>query len=385
MELSKAEALRLALDCQLHRQEKLSGKTGVLELIRQLGYVQIDTISVVERAHHHTIWSRIEKYDKNWLDELLERDRAIFEFWGHAASYLPMEDFRYSLPRMRRFPDTTSWEREFFERYKHLFDNVRARVTAEGPLGAKDFPDTPGQKASSGWGTGKPEKIALELLLWKGELMVHRRDRFQRVYDLTERVIPAWVDTSYPSESELLAHYILRALAALGIATLSDLQTYFMQPSKNHFSFRLQELLEDGKITKVSVAGQQDEYYCLPEYLSAPAIGNKTSKRAYLLSPFDNLTILRPRLSRLFGFEYSLECYVPPQKRKYGYWCLPILYGDKFVGRLDCKANRAAGQMEVKSLHWENVFRQTPQFKKSLQRTFDSFAAFCGCSGTTLP
>lgn len=151
MELSKAEALRLALDCQLHRQEKLSGKTGVLELIRQLGYVQIDTISVVERAHHHTIWSRIEKYDKNWLDELLERDRAIFEFWGHAASYLPMEDFRYSLPRMRRFPDTTSWEREFFERYKHLFDNVRARVTAEGPLGAKDFPDTPGQKASSGW------------------------------------------------------------------------------------------------------------------------------------------------------------------------------------------------------------------------------------------
>ena len=384
MEISREQAIRLALHSQLHRQHGLRGKQGVLDLIRQPGYVQIDTISVVERAHHHTIWSRMPDYDKVWLDELLAQDRSIFEFWGHAASYLPMEDYRFSLPRMQRFPDTTSWERQFFAKYKHLLLEVKARIEAEGPLGARDFPDNRTTKTNFGWGTGKPEKIALELLLWKGELMVDHRDGFQRVYDLTERVLPAWVDTSHPSLSELHRHLILRSLSALGIATEVDLRGHFMSPKSAGFTSQLLELAESGEILKLIVEGQTETHYALSETLSALESAVQPANQAYLLSPFDNLVIQRPRLKRLFGFDYTLECYVTPKKRVFGYWCLPILYQNRFLGRLDCKANRKTGVMEVFSLHWESGRQPALPARQDLQRTFDSFALFCGCETVPL-
>lgn len=384
MELSREQALSLILSRQLFRQAKLRGKSGLRELIRQLGYVQIDTISVVERAHHHTIWSRLPDYDKTWLDELLSAERAIFEFWSHAASYLPMEDYRFSLPRMRSFPDTSSWERQFFAKYKHLLRDVLKRVAAEGPLGAKDFPERRTTKTNYGWGEGKPEKIALELLLWKGELMVDRRDKFQRVYDLTERVLPSWADTTPPTVEELHRHIILRSLSALAIATPTDLRNYLVTAKSAAFDQHLRELTEAGEVVETSIHGLPDTHYLLPESLFALETPLRPASQAWLLSPFDNLVILRPRLKRLFGFDYTLECYVTPKKRVYGYWCLPILYQNRFIGRLDCKANRKTGLMEVNSLHWESTRPPAFTARKAVQKTFDRFSEFCGCETVPL-
>lgn len=380
MELSKHQAQELALNSQLYRQQALEGKAGVLDLIRQLSYVQIDTISVVERAHHHTIWSRIESYRKEWLDDLLAVDRQIYEHWGHAASYLPMENYRCSLPRMERFPDTSSWERHYYETHRKVMDKVLDRINAEGPLGARDFENTGKQKSTNGWGTGKPEKIALELLLWKGELMVERRDRFQRIYNLRERILPEWVNTSYPSELEMNRHFILRAIEAMGIATANDLRSHFMLKQSKAWTEVLNNLVENNEIAKIQVEKETDRSFILPGALDSLKEYARHPIGLFILSPFDNATILRGRLKRLFAYDYSLECYVPPQKRVYGYWCLPLLYNGQFVGRLDCKANRQSKQMEIISLHWEAGLADKSLPKKQLQEAFDRFAGFNGCT-----
>jgi len=379
MEISKQQARELALTSQLYRQQALSGKTGVLDLIRQLSYVQIDTISVVERAHHHTIWNRISSYRKDWLDELLAKDRAVFEHWGHAASYLPMEDYRYSLPRMERFPNTTSWEKRFFETHLQPMQFVLERIKAEGALGARDFENNGKQKTDYGWGTGKPEKIALELLLWKGELMVERRDKFQRIYNLRERILPDWVDTSFPDTREINRHHILKALGALGIATAADLRNHFMLKQSQAWNKTLLELLEAQEVNEVSVAAEKDKYYALPETLDTLQDKSGHPEKLFILSPFDNAVILRNRVKRLFGFDYTLECYVPPHKRVYGYWSLPLLYQGKFIGRMDCKAQRSQGILEVLSVHWEEGRKPDREPKTALQNALQDFAGFNGC------
>ena len=412
MKIGLEEAGRIALHRQLYGLRKLQGKTGLRSCIQKLGYLQIDTISVVERAHHHTLYNRINTsneiiYDKSWLDALLSEDKAIFEHWGHAASYLPIEDFRYSLPRMQRFPDTSSWERKFFDLHKDLMAGILKRIEKEGALGARDFEDRRLEKKDNGWGTSKPEKIALELLLWRGDLMVSNRKNFQRIYDLKERILPSWVDASHPSEEELFEHYILRSLAALGIATLSDISFYFMTGGRDRFQQHLNRLISSGKVLPLEVQDQKDEYYLLAEEaeqtLNPP---DRDGSELLLLSPFDNLVINRSRLKRLFGFDYTLECYVTPTKRIYGYWCLPMLYGIQFVGRIDLKADRKSKCLMIQSLHWEKEFQppnpprgQGQKAKSSerrarsqelkalspkellpaLEKALQSFARFCSC------
>lgn len=385
MEIELHQAIDIALNQQLYKQQQLSGKEGLRQLVRQLGYVQIDTISVVERAHHHTIWSRMQEYQKSWLDELLEQDRAIFEYWGHAASYLPMEDYRYSLPRMQRFPDANSWEKQFFAQYHHLMEDILLRIKQEGPLGARDFVDERKDKPANGWGSGKPAKLALELLFWKGELMISKRKGFQRIYDLRERILPPGINTSLPKPEELYRHLILRSLNAMGIGSLSDIQSHFMVSGKHLFASFLLGMVESGEIQQVSIQGIKEAHYILPHALTSLEIKPKAPEQVFLLSPFDNLLILRPRLKRIFAFDYTLECYTPPAKRKYGYWCLPVLYKGKFIGRLDCKANRASGIMEIVTWHPEPGLKADARLKSSYQATFDKFAAFCGCQSVKLP
>jgi uncharacterized protein YcaQ len=382
MKLELKQAQNIALSQQLYRQQQLFGKEGLRQLITQLGYVQIDTISVVERAHHHTVWSRISDYNKDHLDELQANDRAIFEYWGHAASYLPMEDYRFALPRMHSFPDANSWERQFFDKYRHLMDDVLKRISQEGPLGAKDFSDDRSEKPVSGWGSEKPAKLALDLLFWKGELMISRRQGFQRIYDLRERVLPPGLDTSFPSKEELFRYYILRSLNAMGIGSLIDIQSHFMVSGKAQFQPYLNNLLESGEVIENDIPGLKDKHYLLPHALECLNIPETVPEQLYLLSPFDNVVILRQRIKRLFNFDYTLECYVTPSKRKYGYWCLPILYKQQFIGRLDCKANRAQKQMEIVTLHLEPDVKPNADLKRALQHTFDSFSLFCGCKST---
>ncbi len=192
------------------------------------------------------------------------------------------------------------------------------------------------------------------------------------------------MNQSKPDETEQHRYYILRSLAALGLGTHSDLRNHFMLKQNKAFSKTLQALLESGEVLKLKLQNEKDIYYALPKSLELLSKPFEHPTQLFILSPFDNVLILRSRLKRLFGFTYTLECYLPPQKRVYGYWCLPMLYKGKFVGRMDCKANRKSKLMEVLSLHWEPEIKPDINMRQALQSAFDRFAKFCGCDSIDL-
>jgi uncharacterized protein YcaQ len=367
----RAKLRRIALERQglLRSQSFGRGKRAVLRAIEQIGYVQIDTISVIERAHHHVLWSRVPNYEPAMLERLV-REREVFEYWFHAAAWLPMAEYRFSLPRMRRLNGERNWFGDCAPRLKR---EILARIAAEGPLRARDFEDT--RAGSSGWWDWKPAKQALEQLFMQGELMVSSREGFQKVYDLPERVLPEWVDTREPSLDEFAAHLLDTTLRAHGFATLVSM-TYLRkgQALRESVKRQLQARVEQGQLMQQAL-GKNCSVYIDPELLEARAPRSQALVR--ILSPFDNLVIQRQRCREVFGFDYQIECYLPQAQRQFGYFCLPLLYRDRLVGRIDCKAHRASARLEIKSLHIEG--KVDPDFPELMSAALRSFAAFNGC------
>lgn len=350
------------------------GLAGCQRTLEQLGYVQIDTISVVARAHHHTFFTRVGGYREEFLNRLLAR-RTAFEYWCHAASYLPMRDYRFSLPMMRAI--ARGELRAHLRRDEKVRRWVRDRVRAEGPLGAKDFEDPRQQR--SGWWDWKPAKLALEQLFMEGELMCVGRDGFQKRYDLTERVLPPTVDTTEPEPEEHADHVIARGLAAHGFGTDHAL-AYFRWDARVRAEVRrrLAAQAAAGQLeVRRSAAG--DKLYALPGALDAPA--RKPPDVARILSPFDNVVIQRRRSAAVFDFDYTIECYLPEAKRQFGYFALPLLFRDGFVGRMDCKAHRSEGRFEIKALFLDDV---PEAFLPAFQQAATEYAAFTGCDEVTV-
>ncbi len=346
------------------------GKRATLRAIEQLGYVQIDTIAVVERAHHHVLWSRVENYRPKFLDQLVKQ-REIFEYWFHAAAWLPMRDYRFALPRMRKM----NGERNWFEMSdRKLTDKIMQRITSEGPLRTRDFADT--REVNNGWWDWKPAKQALEQLFMQGELMVSGRQGFQKVYDLPERVLPDWVDSSMPTMDEYAGHLIDTTLRAHGFASLVSM-TYLRKgkPLRAAIKDQLQQRLETNQLTTVDL-GNNNTVYIDPELLETRA--PHSSARVRILSPFDNAVIQRQRGREIFAFDYQIECYVPEPLRKFGYFCLPVMYRDRLVGRIDCKAHRADRSFEIRSVHIEQ--KVDAGFIELFCQALQSFAAFNNCT-----
>jgi uncharacterized protein YcaQ len=346
------------------------GKRATLRAIEQLGYVQIDTISVVERAHHHVLWSRVANYRAEFLDQLVKQ-REVFEYWFHAAAWLPMKDYRFALPRMTKM----NGERNWFEiSDRNLTKDILKRIEIEGPLRARDFADT--RQTNNGWWDWKPAKQALEQLFMQGELMVSGREGFQKVYDLPERVLPDWVDTSMPSMEEYASHLIDTTLRAHGFATLASM-TYLRKGKRLREAVKqqLQQRLETNLLITVNLRNN-NTLYIDPELLETRA--PHSSAQVRLLSPFDNAVIQRQRARELFAFDYQIECYVPEPLRKFGYFCLPVLYRDRLVGRIDCKAHRAKSSLELKSVHIEQ--KVDADFSELFCQALRSFAAFNNCA-----
>jgi uncharacterized protein YcaQ len=383
---------RLVLNSQLlDGQAQLpEDKEGVAQTIEKLGYVQIDTIAVIQRAHHHTLWTRHATYDPEMLHELQANDRRVFEYWGHAMSYVPMKDYRYYLPRMRNLLNTrNNWAKDRLRKAQHAIEPVLERIRREGPLSSKDFEPPPGKKGGAWW-DWKPAKIALELLFWQGKLMISERRKFQKVYDLTERVLPEDVDTRYPDDDELGRFFVRRGLSAYGVAQEKEIQV-FLQPGAARDSIfqaagreviakSLRELVDAGEVSPLKIKEDENsEYYALTETLEKTAHNQTAPAQVFLLSPFDNLIIQRDRTRRLFGFDYSLECYTPAPKRKYGYFVLPILWGDKLIGRLDPKADRKGKTLFIRSLMLEAGFNAFDEFLPSFVAKLSGFARFNQC------
>jgi uncharacterized protein YcaQ len=395
--LSKSAARRVVLDAQMLNGKSGAepGKAGLRRIIDRLGYIQIDTINIIERAHHHVLWTRQPGYAPAMLHDLQAADRAVFEYWAHAMSFLPMPDYRFSLPRMRQFRDPAHpWMQYMTTREKLPLELVMNRIRAEGPLTAKDFTH-PADRKRGPWWDWKPAKSALELLFWQGELMISERRNFQKVYDLTERVLPPETDTRTPGAREMAEHVIRRSLGALGIAGAKEIQEYLLPTAARDSKFpavawdilirTIGELVEEKAVIPVLVDGLKDnKLYALRGAAERIAETPKPKGSVALLSPFDNLIIQRDRTRRLFDFQYMLECYTPGPKRVHGYFVLPVLFGDRLVGRIDPQADRKSGRMILRSVALEGDFKPTGSFYGKFAKALAGFAAFNGCDTVTV-
>ncbi|MEJ2051105.1 MAG: crosslink repair DNA glycosylase YcaQ family protein [Calditrichota bacterium] len=397
LSISTDLAKSLAVSAQLLDNEtQIShGKDGILQIINQLGYIQIDTISIIRRSHHHTLWTRYNNYQEEMLDELQAKDRTIFEYWGHAMSYLPMSDYRYALHKMHKFRNSSSpWAKYQSAKCSHLLKPVLNRIRDEGPLGAKDFAPPPGRKGGTWW-DWKPAKVALELLFWQGDLMISKRENFQKIYDLTERILPDHIDISLPSKEESGLFLVKRSLQALGIASEKDIRRFLQTESardsdiqiasNKEISQTLKELTAAGEAIPVIVEDNKSlSYYMLPEATDKINRNKLADGKIFLLSPFDNLIIQRDRVKRIFGFDYALECYQPPAKRTFGYYVLPILWGHNFVGKLDPRADRNNRRMIINNLSLEKRAEDSDNFLNSLATELVKMARFNQCEQITV-
>ena len=348
-------------------------KKDVLALIRRMGLLQIDTISVVARSPYLVLWSRLGDYAPAWLDELLV-EGALFEYWSHALCYLPIEDFpfyrRFMLEGVRGWGSVPEWMSEHSE----LVEMVLDRIRREGGLRSSDFESD--HRPAGGWWNWKDEKTALECLFIQGELMIARRQGFQRVYDLRARVLPGWQDgpdaANVPGRAEVLNAFTLKAVQALGVALADWVPGYFHLPKKGNAS-RLEVLAEAGQLCKVTIEGLPGQAYLDPAAVSVDQSGLTS-----VLSPFDPLVSDRQRLKDLFGFDYTIECYTPAARRRFGYYTLPILHRGSLVGRLDPKAHRVDGLFEVKALALEPGVKASDDLVGSLACALRRLAAWHG-------
>ena len=377
LSLAAARALHLAAQGLLQPRRRKARKDDVLDAIRQMGVLQIDTIHVVARSPYLVLWSRLGDYPQAWLEQLLEQG-ALFEYWAHEACFVPVED--YGLYRHRMLdPVAMGWKysANWMRERRDGVETVLAHIRQHGPVRSSDFERTDGQ--SGGWWSWKPEKRSLEVLFTLGELMIARRHNFQRIYDLAERVLPDWDDSRLPAMEQVQRTLVLKAVKALGLARAGWISDYFRTKPPR---LDPETLVEQGALLRARVDGWDDPVYLHPDHAelaAAAAAGALTPTVTTILSPFDPVVWDRRRALELFGFDYRLECYTPAEKRRYGYFTLPILRRGALVGRVDAKAHRTDGIFELKSLVLEPDARISERFVRDVAAALQRCANWHGC------
>lgn len=369
--ITKNIARSFVLDHQLPNPKK--GKKGVLETIENLGYVQIDTISVIQRAHHHVLWTRVPNYQAEFLSTLVEKDKKVYDYWAHAASFLPMRDYRFSLYRKwEKTQKDKHWYQKNPENMAYVLDQIKER----GALMSKDL-DKGAFIKTEGWGI-PPIKQALMHLFMDGRIMIVGRKKFQKIYDLPERFLPAEVNTDLPSRDEYIEHIIRRDISSHGLITNKSIG-HLLRLSIKEKQAIIDKLVQTGELCPIQIKNlDSNPYYAFTDSIDNYTPSRKT-KKLHILSPFDNLVILRKRVEQLFDFSYLLECYVTAKKRKVGYFSLPILYGKNFVGQVDLKADRKTKILWIKNLVWEDALKNPATVYPSFLKKLNDFMMFNGC------
>lgn len=345
-DLKRVRRMSLSAQGLLQAQPFGRGLAGARKAIDHIGYVQIDTISVVERAHNHILHSRVPGFKPDMIPQMLQ-DKDIFEYWSHAAAFLPIADYRFSLPYKQAIKSGQNhWYRNPDRKLMH---ELLARIRTDGPIRSRDLEASTNKGA--GWWDWKPAKKALEQLYMQGDLMVSDREGFQKRYDLSERVLPSNVNSDMPSTEEFAEHLVDQQLRCHGMVSLKGI-TYLRKNTALRKAVKtlVQERLAQGSLEQLRING--GDVFILQAGTFEQSLP-RVSKRMQILSPFDNSVIQRDRLKSLFQYEYQIECYVPEAKRQYGYFCLPLLYSDEFIGRMDCKVHRKSRHLEIKFLHFE--------------------------------
>ena len=381
LSIGAARALHLAAQGLLHPRRRKAVKDDVLDAIRRMGVLQIDTINVVARSPYLVLWSRLGDYPGGWLDELLAEGK-LFEYWAHEACFIPREDYglyrhRMLDPSAMGWKYSATWMRERAGEVAALLAHIRTH----GPVRSSDFERPVGRSdgKAAGWWEWKPEKRSLEVLFTSGALMIARRHNFQRVYDLAERVHPEWDDTQMPPLAQVQRAFALRAVKALGVARAAWVPDYH-RTRRPHVD--LAQLADEGLLLRARVAGWDDPVYIHPDNAALArqaADGALAPTLSTVLSPFDPVVWDRRRALELFGFDYRLECYTPAARRRYGYFTLPVLRRGALVARIDAKAHRRAGVFEVKAVFFEPGVRASDAMLRDVAGALQRCARWHEC------
>jgi uncharacterized protein len=351
-------------------RRRRAGAGEVEAAVRRLSCVQLDSIATVERSHRIVLSSRVGTYPRGTVSALLSEGR-IFEYWAHEACLLPVEDFPLFRWRMRGRGHWNSHERALRD-HPEVAEHVLAEIRERGPLGSRDFE---GEGGGGMW-NWKPAKRVLDSLWDRGDLSIAGRQGFQRLYDLTERVIPrAVLDAPEPSDGEAMRALVLRAVRGRGALTESGIAEHYRVPGRTTaVRPHVEALVADGELRRLAVDDGG------PPVLVPAGIplGETVSSGAILLSPFDNLLWDRPFAERLFGFKHVMEIYKPASQRVYGYYVLPLLRGDRIVGRADLKSERKSGELRLLAFHRERGVRDTQALREALMRALERLARAAG-------
>jgi len=357
-------------------------KPDLLQLILDLGFVQVDSISTVERAHNQIIFSRNQTFRRDHLKQLLEEDRELFEHWTHDASILPCAFYPYWKHRfaLKEAGLRERWAKWHGEGFDKAFDETYARISDNGAILTREI-----QKAdhkSGGWWEWHPSKTALEFLWHTGKLAISGRKNFQKIYDLSERVIPAHHLAAEVSHTDFVDWACQSAIERLGFATHGEIAAFWNlvspEEAKDWVSAN-RDGLDEVEIECSDTAKPRASYALKglsPEMENWP----EPPGRIRVLSPFDPLLRDRNRAERLFGFRYRIEVFVPEPKREYGYYVFPLLEGDRMIGRIDMKADRKAGTLNVTRLWLEPKIRASVGRMAKLDAELARVARFAGVS-----
>ncbi|WP_069706825.1 winged helix-turn-helix domain-containing protein [Burkholderia seminalis] len=381
-----ARALHLAAQGLLTPPRRKATKTDVLDTIRRMAQLQIDTIHVVARSPYLVLFSRLGDFAPQWLDEHLAEAR-LFEYWSHEACFLPVEQFGLMRYKMLD-PSGMGWKyaAEWHERNRPDIERLLARIRDEGPVRSADFAREDGAKGN-GWWDRKPEKRHLEVLFTTGDLMVSERRNFQRVYDVRERVLPGWDDSrDLPPREAVLPALLDYTCRALGVVRADWVADYYRLPRRSYRD-ELERLAAAGDLIPVRIDDWKEPTYVhrsLEAWLPAAEADTLRSTVTTLLSPFDPVVWDRRRASTLFGFDYTIECYTPEHKRRYGYFCLPVLHRGRLVGRVDAKAHRTLGTFELKAVHVEPGVRVGAGLAADVAKAVKRLAAWHGTPEVTV-
>ncbi len=356
----------------------------IVELVKRLGCVQIDTLQMVQRSQYLVLWSRLGCYKPEYFDRLVYQpgERQFFEYWKHAAAIIPLEEYRYHLPLMRWFQEGNHhWNSDWLEKpgSRELVEHVRSRLAKEGSLRASDFKSDEGPRGT--WWDWKPAKQALEYLFNTGEVMIANRVNFQRVYDLKERVLPEWVDTTEVTVEERDRFRVSQAVKALGVCEPAQAADY-LWTRRTEIPPIMKQLIKSGEVVVIQGECWDNSVKDLVVHrqnmdkLEQAASGAMTSLRTTFLSPFDSLFWARGRDISFWNFSQTLEAYKRSQDRIWGYFCLPILYKDRLVGRFDPKLDRKNQVLHLKALHLEPGVRLEDEMITDIAACMRDFLEF---------
>lgn len=381
LRINNRDARRLWLSSQ-GLSKTPTGQLNLLEIIKQLGFVQLDTIQNVVRAHHHILWSRNQSYREAMLNKLLANERSLFEHFTHDASVIPVEYFPMWTRQFRRLGERTSRS----DWYKHPLNQqevkaIKARIAEEGPLSTHAF-DTKIEGKKEMWAR-PPHKKALDHMWYAGELTTSHRENFVKFYDLTERVVPEVHRNKNYDDEEQVDWLCSNAIDRLSFGSTGDIQRFWA--AMDAVEAKKWVEVNERKLVPVEVEKSDRtsmQLFACSDIEDRLKALSKPSSRLRILNPFDPVVRDRDRLHRLFGFEYRNEMFVPQAKRQWGYYVYPLLEGDRFVGRIELKADRKSGELTVHNIWSEAKAKWTAKRQEKLDAELQRFGRLAGLQET---